>query len=132
MPNNVMPSLAQKINLMKAYKEQENEAKAKYKALESEVLAELLQENLKEFTTEAAVTAKITSKTTFKYLNESEMISILKEKGFNNLIKVSVDTTPMNNMLKKEDNKLSDSEKLLVESIKPLTERNESLGVSVK
>ncbi len=130
MPNNVMSSLAQKINLMKAYKEQENEAKAKYKALESEVLLELLENNLKEFKTEKEVTAKITSKTTFKYLNESEMISILKEKGFNNLIKISVDTTPMNNLLKKE--KLSDNEKLLVESIKPLTERNESLGVSVK
>lgn len=132
MPNNVMPSLAQKINLMKVYKDLENETKAKYKELENEVLTELLENNLEEFKTKEEVTAKITSKTTFKYLNESKMISILKEKGFNNLIKVSVDTTPMNNMLKKEGNKLSDSEKLLVESIKPLTKKNESLGVLVK
>ena len=125
---NKVLSFEAKVDLLRVLDEEQKALKERVDALKVEVLAELIERKVKEFKTDETV-AKITTRTTFKYDDEKSMIKLLKEKGYDNLVKEVVDTTPMNNLLKKE--KLSDNEKTLVESIRPLTTKNESLSVSV-
>lgn len=124
-------TLTEKVNLMKVYKSQEDEAKKAYNSLRDEVLGELESQGLTNYKTEEAELT-ITYATKFTYKDEPKMVEILRSKGFNNLVKESVDTKPMNKLLKAADNGLSEEEKVLVEEIRPYTVESSSPTVKVK
>lgn len=124
-------TLTEKVNLMKVYKTQEDEAKKAYNELRDEVLRELESQGLTKYETEEAELI-IKYATKFTYKDEPKMVEILRSKGFNNLVKESVNTTPMNKLLKATDNDLSEEEKVLVEEIRPYTVESLSPTVKVK
>lgn len=124
-------TLTEKVNLMKVYKTQEDEAKKAYNELRDEVLRELESQGLTKYETEEAELI-IKYVTKFTYKDEPKMVEILRSKGFNNLVKESVNTTPMNKLLKATDNGLSEEEKVLVEEIRPYTVESLSPTVKVK
>lgn len=124
-------TLTEKVNLMKVYKTQEDEAKKAYNELRDEVLRELESQGLTKYETEEAELI-ITYVTKFTYKDEPKMVEILRSKGFNNLVKESVNTTHMNKLLKATDNGLSEEEKVLVEEIRPYTVESLSPTVKVK
>lgn len=124
-------TLTEKVNLMKVYKAQEDEAKKAYNELRDEVLRELESQGLTKYETEEAELI-IKYVTKFTYKDEPKMVEILRSKGFNNLVKESVNTTPMNKLLKATDNGLSEEEKVLVEEIRPYTVESLSPTVKVK
>ena len=68
--------------------------------------------------------AQLVKKETFKYIDETSMITYLKSKGLNQFIIEKVNTTPMNNELKKG--------MLLTEELKPLYTKTTSYSFSVK
>ncbi len=124
-------TLTEKVNLMKVYKTQEDEAKKAYNELRDEVLRELESQGLTKYETEEAELI-INYVTKFTYKDEPKMVEILRSKGFNNLVKESVNTTPMNKLLKATDNGLSEEEKVLVEEIRPYTVESLSPTVKIK
>ena len=124
-------TLTEKVNLMKVYKTQEDEAKKAYNELRDEVLRELESQGLTKYETEEAELI-IKYVTKFTYKDEPKMVEILRSKGFNNLVKESVNTTPMNKLLKATDNGLSEEEKVLVEEIRPYTVESLSPTVKIK
>lgn len=124
-------TLTEKVNLMKVYKTQEDEAKKAYNELRDEVLRELESQGLTKYETEEAELI-ITYVTKFTYKDEPKMVEILRSKGFNNLVKESVNTTHMNKLLKATDNGLSEEEKVLVEEIRPYTVESLSPTVKIK
>lgn len=124
-------TLTEKVNLMKVYKTQEDEAKKAYNELRDEVLRELESQGLTKYETEEAELI-INYATKFTYKDEPKMVEILRSKGFNNLVKESVNTTPMNKLLKATDNGLSEEEKVLVEEIRPYIVESLSPTVKVK
>ncbi len=124
-------TLTEKVNLMKVYKTQEDEAKKAYNELRDEVLRELESQGLTKYETEEAELI-IQYVTKFTYKDEPKMVEILRSKGFNNLVKESVNTTPMNKLLKATDNGLSEEEKVLVEEIRPYTVESLSPTVKIK
>ncbi|HQQ39364.1 MAG: hypothetical protein BWX57_00381 [Tenericutes bacterium ADurb.Bin024] len=124
-------TLTEKVNLMKVYKAQEDEAKKAYNELRDEVLRELESQGLTKYETEEAELI-IQYVTKFTYKDEPKMVEILRSKGFNNLVKESVNTTPMNKLLKATDNGLSEEEKVLVEEIRPYTVESLSPTVKIK
>lgn len=124
-------TLTEKVNLMKVYKDQEDEAKKAYNELRDEVLRELESQGLTKYETEEAELI-IQYVTKFTYKDEPKMVEILRSKGFNNLVKESVNTTPMNKLLKATDNGLSEEEKVLVEEIRPYTVESLSPTVKIK
>lgn len=124
-------TLTEKVNLMKVYKTQEDEAKKAYNELRDEVLRELESQGLTKYETEEAELI-INYATKFTYKDEPKMVEILRSKGFNNLVKESVNTIPMNKLLKATDNGLSEEEKVLVEEIRPYTVESLSPTVKIK
>ena len=124
-------TLTEKVNLMKVYKTQEDEAKKAYNELRDEVLRELESQGLTKYETEEAELI-INYATKFTYKDEPKMVEILRSKGFNNLVKESVNTTHMNKLLKATDNGLSEEEKVLVEEIRPYTVESLSPTVKIK
>ena len=124
-------TLTEKVNLMKVYKTQQDEAKKAYNELRDEVLRELESQGLTKYETEEAELI-INYATKFTYKDEPKMVEILRSKGFNNLVKESVNTTPMNKLLKATDNGLSEEEKVLVEEIRPYTVESLSPTVKIK
>ena len=124
-------TLTEKVNLMKVYKAQEDEAKKAYNELRDEVLRELESQGLTKYETEEAELI-IQYVTKFTYKDEPKMVEILRSKGFNNLVKESVNTTHMNKLLKATDNGLSEEEKVLVEEIRPYTVESLSPTVKIK
>jgi len=78
------------------------QTKTEMDELKASITKEMGDEGITKFTTENDVEAKIAEKTYFKYNDELAIIKYLKEHELAGFIKESINTSCMNNELKKK------------------------------
>lgn len=114
--------LNENVKLYVELQEQMEAIKEQMETLKATITEEMGNE-LKVVTPDG-ITAQLIKKETFKYNDETGMIAYLKSKGLNQFITEKINTTPMNNELKKG---LS-----LTEDLKPMYTKAISYSFSVK
>lgn len=119
-----MTNLEININKYKEIQDQIESLEAIKNELKNQIIEEMDSSNLNNILTETGVSAKLVDKQNFKYLDELAIMRFLKENGYEQFIKQSIDTTNMNKELKKSN--------LLAESLKSLYTVNTNRTLMVK
>ena len=114
--------LNENIKLYAELQEQMETIKVQLEELKATITDEMGSET--KVTTPDGITAQLIKKETFKYTDETAMISYLKSKGLNQFIIEKINTTPMNNELKKGMS--------LTEDLKPMYTKSTTYSFSVK
>lgn len=107
-----MTNLEININNYKKIQDQIDSLEAQKNELKTQIIEEMTSNGLFNLSTEDGISAKIVDKQNFKYLDELAIMKYLKENGYDQFIKQSIDTTNMNKELKKSS--------LLAENLKNL------------